>query len=88
MGTEPELRFATASIKVDYLKPTPINTILHLRGKVKELTNKKVLVRVDFNVPLDDKLEKCHPYSVRKSEQVRNGIKWTMNVWFRERKYE
>lgn len=48
MGTEPELRFATASIKVDYLKPTPINTILQLRGKVKELTNKKVVVEVSL----------------------------------------
>ena len=28
-------RFVTASLKVDYLAPTPINTELELRGKIK-----------------------------------------------------
>jgi acyl-coenzyme A thioesterase PaaI-like protein len=47
MGTEPELRYVTASIRVDYIKPTPINTELILIGRVKEIEGKKVIVNVD-----------------------------------------
>jgi acyl-CoA thioesterase FadM len=36
----------SASLKVDYLKPTPIGTILELRGRVKEIKNRKVIVGV------------------------------------------
>jgi acyl-coenzyme A thioesterase PaaI-like protein len=46
MGTEPELRFVTASIQVDYLKPTPINCVLELTGKIKEIKGKKVIIEV------------------------------------------
>jgi acyl-coenzyme A thioesterase PaaI-like protein len=49
MGTEPELRFVTASIQVSYLKPTPIDTTLELRGKVKEIKGKKVIVEVELS---------------------------------------
>ncbi len=49
MGTEPELRFVTASIQVNYLKPTPINCILELKGKVKELKGKKVITEVTLS---------------------------------------
>ena len=31
MGTEPSYRYVTASLRVDYLKPTPINEILMLQ---------------------------------------------------------
>ena len=44
MDTEPELRFVTASIKVDYLAPTPLGVELEIRGKVIEVTKKKVIV--------------------------------------------
>ena len=37
MDTEPPLRFVTASLHVDYLRPTPIDAELELRGQVKEL---------------------------------------------------
>jgi acyl-coenzyme A thioesterase PaaI-like protein len=46
MDTEPPLRFVTASLHVDYLKPTPIDTELVLKGKVKEIKGKKVIVEV------------------------------------------
>ena len=29
----PPLRFVTASLKVDYLRPTPIDAVLELRGR-------------------------------------------------------
>jgi acyl-CoA thioesterase FadM len=40
------LRYVTASLHVNYIKPTPIDTILVLRGKVKEIKGRKVTVEV------------------------------------------
>lgn len=48
MGTQPDVRFVTASLKVDYLLPTPIDTILELRGRVKEIRGRKVVVEIDL----------------------------------------
>ena len=44
MDTDPPLRFVTASLHVDYLRPTPIGTALEIRGKVKEIKGRKVIV--------------------------------------------
>ena len=49
MDTLPPLRFVTASLHVDYLKPTPIDTPLIARGKVKEIKEKKVVVDVSIS---------------------------------------
>ena len=40
------LRFVTASLKVDYLRPTPLGPELELRGKVAELKERKVVVHI------------------------------------------
>jgi acyl-coenzyme A thioesterase PaaI-like protein len=45
-GTDPPVRFVTASLHVDYLAPTPIDAALELRGRVKEVTERKVIVTV------------------------------------------
>jgi acyl-coenzyme A thioesterase PaaI-like protein len=37
-------RFVTASLKVDYLKPTPVGIELEVRAKVKEIKNRKVIL--------------------------------------------
>ena len=44
MDTQPPFRFVTGSLHVDYLKPTPISGALELRGKVKEIKGRKVIV--------------------------------------------
>jgi acyl-coenzyme A thioesterase PaaI-like protein len=44
MDTEPTLRFVTASLHVDYLKPTPLGVTLELRSRVKEIKGRKVVV--------------------------------------------
>jgi acyl-CoA thioesterase FadM len=44
MGTEPIFRFITASLHVDFLRPTPLETSLEIRGKVKEIKGRKVVV--------------------------------------------
>ena len=41
-------RFVTASLKVDYLAPTPVNTELELRGRIKEIAGRKVNVEVNL----------------------------------------
>ena len=46
MDTLPPFRFVTASLKVDYLKPTPIDTELEIRGKVIEIKGRKVIVNI------------------------------------------
>ena len=45
----PPVRFVTASLRVDYLAPTPIDTTLELRGKVKEIKKRKVTVSVTLS---------------------------------------
>lgn len=44
MDSEPPFRFVTASLHVDYLKPTPLGPELEIRGKVKEIRGRKVIV--------------------------------------------
>lgn len=43
-NSEPNTRFLTASLHVDYLKPTPLGPILEIRGKVKEVKGRKVVI--------------------------------------------
>lgn len=44
MDTQPPLRFLTASLHVDYLLPTPLGVPLEIRGRVKEVKGRKVIV--------------------------------------------
>ena len=43
-AAEPNTRTLTASLHVDYLKPTPLGIELEVRGKVKELKGRKVVI--------------------------------------------
>ncbi len=44
MDTEPAFRFVTASLHVDYLRPTPLGVPLEVRGRVVEIKGRKVIV--------------------------------------------
>jgi acyl-coenzyme A thioesterase PaaI-like protein len=44
MDTEPPLRYVTASLHVDYLRPTPIDADLVIRARVEEIGRRKVVV--------------------------------------------
>ena len=46
LGKDPMPRFLTASLKVDYLKPTPLGPELELRARVKELKERKVITEI------------------------------------------
>ena len=42
----PAYRFVTASLKVDYLKPTPLEKVLELKARAVEISGRKVIVSV------------------------------------------
>ena len=45
MGTHPLRRFVTASLRVDYLKPTPLGVELEARGRATSIQGRKVVVQ-------------------------------------------
>jgi acyl-coenzyme A thioesterase PaaI-like protein len=47
--TDPPLRFVTASLHVDFLRPTPIHLELEVRGRVAERQGKRVVVRAEIS---------------------------------------
>ena len=47
MDSHPPLRYVTASLKVDYLQPTPLGEALVIRGRIEEIKRRKVVVDVD-----------------------------------------
>lgn len=44
VGDGPAPRYVTASLHVDYLKPTPIGVPLEVRGRIREMKGRKVVV--------------------------------------------
>lgn len=46
-GERPLPRFVTASLKVDYLKPTPAGVELEIRAKIVELKGRKVILHAE-----------------------------------------
>jgi acyl-coenzyme A thioesterase PaaI-like protein len=48
-GTDPPFRFVTASLKVDYLKPTPLGPPLEIRGQIVEVKGRKVVVKATLS---------------------------------------
>jgi acyl-coenzyme A thioesterase PaaI-like protein len=52
--TEAFKRFVTASLKVDFLAPTPVNSMIEVRGKVRKIEGRKVFV--DISLTADEKI--------------------------------
>jgi acyl-coenzyme A thioesterase PaaI-like protein len=48
LGSEPPIRFLTASLHVDYLKPTPLGEPLTLRSVLKESKGRKVVISTEL----------------------------------------
>jgi acyl-coenzyme A thioesterase PaaI-like protein len=49
LGSRPLDRFVTASLKVDFIKPTPLKAIC-LRGRVVEMTDRKAIIQTTVTV--------------------------------------
>jgi acyl-coenzyme A thioesterase PaaI-like protein len=47
--SEPPLRYVTASLHVDFLRPTPSDTPLELRARVREVRGRRVVVEVNVS---------------------------------------
>ena len=50
LGSLPPHRFVTASLRVDYQRPTPLGPELLLRGQVRSVTGRKVVIEVSVSV--------------------------------------
>ncbi|MGP8078869.1 MAG: PaaI family thioesterase [Thermoplasmata archaeon] len=50
IGTPPAHRFVTASLRVDYVRPTPLGPELLLHGRVRTISGRKVIVEVTVSV--------------------------------------
>ncbi|PLY00958.1 MAG: thioesterase [Desulfuromonas sp.] len=46
LGTEPPLRYVTAKLQVEYLRPTPLGVPLEVRGRIVEVKGRKVVVSI------------------------------------------
>lgn len=46
VGERAVARFVTASLRIDYLRPTPLGPVLELRRHVAETTDRKALIEV------------------------------------------
>lgn len=44
MGSAPVLRYVTAALNVSYLRPTPLGPTLEVRGRIREVKGRKVVV--------------------------------------------
>lgn len=53
---ERPLRFVTASLQVDYLRPTPQGVPLTLRGRIKDLGERRVTVEVSLFADGEEKV--------------------------------
>jgi acyl-coenzyme A thioesterase PaaI-like protein len=50
LGAAPSRRFVTASLRVDYLRPTPLGPELVIHGHASSVTGRKVVVEVTITV--------------------------------------
>lgn len=48
-GSEPPFRYVTASLQVDFLRPTPLGVPLELRGSIAEIGERKVIVNITLS---------------------------------------
>ncbi|MGI9331478.1 MAG: PaaI family thioesterase [Gammaproteobacteria bacterium] len=47
-GSQPDFRFVTAALNIDFLVPTPVGEILELKARPAELGRRKVIVAVEL----------------------------------------
>ena len=48
VGEGPAPRYVTASLHVDYVKPTPLGVPLQVRGRIREMKGRKVTVEAEL----------------------------------------
>ena len=68
LNSEPFIWYVTASMKIDYHKPTPINEAVTLRGKIVKREGRKTLVACDL-YSVDDLCARAEVLAVRVSPE-------------------
>ena len=71
-GSTPAHRFVTASLRVDYLKPTPLGVELEVRGRATSLQGRKVTVEARI-LALGEATVKGEILAVEMPERMRPG---------------
>ena len=56
MDKEPKLRYLTAALHVDFLRPTPLGGPLELRGRIKEIKGRKVIVAITLSAKGEERV--------------------------------
>jgi acyl-coenzyme A thioesterase PaaI-like protein len=69
-GRDPTPRFVTASLRVDFLKPTPAGVELVLRARAAEVGERKVIVELSVSAA-DAECAKAHVVAVRAPASMR-----------------
>lgn len=64
LDSNPEYRYATGTLSVKYLKPTP-NTTVELRARVVEVKGKKTVLKCDFFSESGDKTAEADVIAIR-----------------------
>ena len=64
LDTDPEYRYATGTLSVKYLKPTP-NTQVELRAKVIEVKGRKTVMKCDFYSESGEKTAEADVVAIR-----------------------
>ena len=49
LSVDPAPRFVTGSLKVQYVRPTPLGPQLEIRGRVKEISGRKVIIEASLS---------------------------------------
>ena len=72
-GTDPTPRFVTASLHVDYLRPTPLGPELVIRARPVERTDRKCVVEVTISAAGED-CARARVVAVRAPATMRPGV--------------
>ena len=64
LNSEPEYRYATGTLSVKYLKPTP-NTEVELRTRVVEVKGRKTVMKCDFFSDNGEKTAEAEVIAIR-----------------------
>ena len=72
IGGVPTVRFVTGSLRVDYLKPTPIDCELEVRARATEIGERKVLVDAEL-IAQGEVTARGHIVAVRMPDHLFSG---------------
>lgn len=49
-GSEPVIRYVTASLQVDFIRPTPLDCPMEIKSHVKEISGRRIIISSELSV--------------------------------------